>query len=194
MRPLRLPPSDFNNYRLPCTKLEAGPWFRVHATTFDPVYFSKNVDHRFSHAQAPCGCLYLGKDTATCLWERFGDRLFDEGRRMPRVLWENSVLSEITLPALVVCDLARVATRSELLVDLSALMHTDLSVPQAWSRAIQVHPAGVAGIRYLSRFTNRPCLVVFDKVQTLLRGKRLSSLPDSPAAARFLDQHNVCLH
>lgn len=194
MRPLRLPSSNFSACALPSTHLESATWYRLHPAAYSPLFFSKNINHRFSHPKAPLGCLYVGQEVTTCLWERFGDRLFDERRTLPRSLWEAMVISEIAVPALDVCDFTRVATRSELSVDLSALMHTDLSVPQVWGKAIQEHPSSLLGIRYLSRFTERPCLVLFDRPGLVLESKKLCSLSHCLAAARFLDHNQVALH
>jgi hypothetical protein len=194
MRALRLPPPDFNSRALPSIRLAAGQWCRVHPGSYNAIYFSKNIGHRFSHPQAPYGFLYLAKDVATCLWERFGDRLFDDQRKLPRSLWESMVISHVDIPPLKVCDLARISTRSELNVDLSSILHIDLSVPQLWGKAIQEHPDDVRGSRYLSRFTDRPCLVLFEKPGVVLNEKCLGPLTDLTAAAKFLDQHKVALY
>ena len=104
-----------------------------------------------------------------CAVERLADRIilrdpiFDQDHRVLKTLWMGTNVSVIKLPPLSVCDLGKTEVRNALNVDMAALMSYDLSVPQRWGLAIQQHPANFRGIKYHSRFNNRPCLALFDR-------------------------------
>ncbi|MGV3773274.1 MAG: RES family NAD+ phosphorylase [Verrucomicrobiales bacterium] len=165
IRPVRLPPADFAGQQLPQARQAARPWFRVHQTKHTAIYFSLTPIHRFSHPSCPHKMLYVAIDPATCLWERFGDQIFDNAHALPRTLWEDASISIIDVPALHLCDVSAMSGRNALAVDLTALMNNDLSVPQAWGLAIQNHPAETTAIKYKSRFSAAACLALFDRAE-----------------------------
>lgn len=162
-RPLRYPSADFANHPLPRTRQAARKWCRVHPAIYKGSHFSLLPTHRFSHPGCPHKLLYMAMEPAACLWECFGDRVFDNGHALPKTVWDDSVISLIELPELYLCDLGAARTRSALAVDLTALMHDDLSVPQAWGLAIQRHPSQVQGIKFRSRFSGTACLALFER-------------------------------
>src|SRR2546426_8626787 len=96
-RPLRLPPADLAQQALPRTRLPPRAWYRVHPASHHAISFSLNPAHRFSHANCPYKFLYLGTDLRTCLWERFGDTIFDEDHRVLKALWTGTNVSVIEL-------------------------------------------------------------------------------------------------
>src|SRR5215204_827474 len=151
-RPIRRPPADLAKLVLPRTRQIAREWFRVHQSVHHAIFFSVNPTHRFSHPSCPHKLLYVAMDPHTCLWERFGDTMFDGGHALPRMQWDTTSISTIDVPPLHLCDLASVITRSELCVDLTALMNDDISIPQEWGLAVQQHPAQVPAIKFKSRF------------------------------------------
>jgi hypothetical protein len=134
-------------------------------------------------------------DPKTCLWERFGDHMYDNGRMLPKAIWDDAVVSGIEVPLLHVCDLSQVPTRSALTVDLAALMNADITVPQEWGLQIQQHPAQVPAIKFRSRFTNVACLVIFDRGSTKasLRERRLAALNNFDPALDWLTENEVTL-
>jgi hypothetical protein len=195
-RPIRLPARDFSGRALPVATLRRLESLRVHSTAFPAVAFRKIEAHRFSHPDAPGGLLYLACDLETCLWECFGDSILDPGAIIARAAWENRRLSRVRSgTSLRLCDLTELATRRALGVDQSALKHTDLAVPQAWGLAIQTHPDQVDGIRYLSRFTSRPCLAIFERPGRVsdLAESALGLLPDLDEAEEFLAENFIAL-
>ena len=104
--------------------------------------------------------MYVAVDPETCLWECFGDHVFNNGRSLPKTQWDDASISEITVPSLQLCDLSKTSTRSAIMVDLTALMNADLSVPQEWGLAIQNHPAQVPAIKFKRQGWDRlTCLV-----------------------------------
>lgn len=180
---------------LPHSRLAARAWYRVHPASQKAIAFSVNPAHRFSHPDCPYGFLYLGTDLETCLWERFGDTVFEHDHRVLKTLWMSIGLSVIKVPPIRVCDIGRTGVRNALNVDMAALMSYDLSVPQAWGLAIQQHPANFGGIKFSSRFTNRPCLALFDRndLQSLLAEKAIGSLADSDEALYWLEKFEIQL-
>lgn len=193
LRPLRLPSADLGHTALPRTRIPARSWFRVHRSKRDPIHFTIDAAHRFSHLDCTAPLLYMGADIETCLWERFGDTMFDGEHHLPASLWLASSVSEIHLPEIHVCDLTSTATRNRLHVDLSALTSFDLSIPQAWGLAIQQHPARFDGIRYRSRFCNRPCLALFNHAGRELTSTLLGALEANADAAKWLESYEVIL-
>jgi RES domain len=193
-RPIRLPAADFDLKPLPVSAVGARDTFRVHSVRFPAVSFRLNPDHRFSHPKAPGGLLYLGEDIETCLWECFGDEILnhsaiakvDWGKRLSKIAW--------AIP-LKVCDLTLLSVRRTLGLDLSAMKHTELDVPQAWGLAIQNHPAKVDGLRYLSRFTGSPCIALFEcpGLAARLRETRVSLLAELDTADDFLNANSIAL-
>jgi len=192
-RPLRLPPAELAQQTLPRVRLPARTWYRVHPTAHDAISFSLNPAHRFSHRDCPYKFLYLGTDLQTCLWERFGDTVFDQDHRLLKALWMGTSVSVIKLPPLSVCDLGKTGVRNALNVDMTALMSYDLSVPQAWGLAIQQHPANFRGIKFNSRFTNRPCLALFDRnnLKIAVDEKGIGQLASFDEALGWLEKFEV---
>lgn len=194
-RPLRLPTPDFGNLALPVTSCPARALWRIHAQGTSALRFHIHPGHRFSHADCPAGLLYLAESPATCLWERFGDDVLSPDARVSLAVWTTQVVSRVDVPPLRLCDLTDELTRSRAKVDLGALNHPDLSVPQAWGLAIQRHPAGFDGLRYRSRFDHQPCIALFgwDRLRTRVAETRVTDLVDSPDAEEFLTRHQVAL-
>ena len=194
-RLIRLPPADVATQQLPRTRQIARAWFRVHARASNAIFFNLKPTHRYSHPNCPCAILYVAMDAETCLWEVFGDAVFDQGRVVPKTLWDDVVVSAIDVPPLHLCDLSRTSTRSALSVDLTALMNEDLTIPQKWGLAIQMHPLQVPAIKFKSRFTGRACLAIFDRggIRNRLRETTLGPLNQFHPALNWLTAHDVTL-
>lgn len=195
-RPIRLPAADFSLRPLPVTSVEGLDTVRVHLANYPAAQFRLNPFHRFSHPDAPGGLLYLGEDVETCFWECFGDGILDPGSTLARVDLENRRLSRIISQGrFKICDLTDLSTRRTLGLDLSALKHTELDVPQAWGLAIQSHSEKADGLRYFSRFTGRPCLALFERPGTAAKLTEipLALLPDLDETEHFLAANAIAL-
>ncbi len=133
---------------------------------------------------------------ATCLFERFGDEIYDQKRAIAKSLWQAHSVSTVRIPEIHVCDLTNAKTLSALMVDLSALMHPELKTPQAWGQAIQRHPANFQGIKFKSRFNHKVCLALFqrDGIEKQIRETALGALAINDAAADWLHNHKVSLY
>ena len=195
-RNLRLPPAGFNGVKIPRTRQPARNWFRVHLSQSPAIYFWLNTSHRFSHKECPYPFLYLAVDIDTCLFERFGDKAYEQQKVIAQSLWQAHSVSAIRVPAAYVCDLTRATTLSALMVDLSALMHNDVATPQQWGLAIQRHPANYQAIKFKSRFNGKACLALFqrDGMETRLQETPLGTLSNDDEAVDWLDKHKVSLY
>jgi len=195
-RNLRLPPAGFNGVKIPRTRQPARNWFRVHLSQSPAIRFSLSTSHRFSHKECPYPFLYLAVDIDTCLFERFGDKAYDQQKAIAQSLWQAHSVSAIRVPAAYVCDLTRATTLSALMVDLSALMHNDVATPQQWGLAIQRHPANYQAIKFKSRFNGKACLALFqrDGMETRLQETPLGALSNNDEAVDWLDKHKVSLY
>lgn len=195
-RTLRLPPANFSGLKIPRSRQRARHWFRVHLSGFAATHFSLSMNHRFSHKDCPYSFLYLGVDTETCLFERFGDTAYDGNKAVPQALWAVHIVSMVQVPEIHVCELTKTKTLSAIMADLSALMHNDISAPQEWGLAIQKHPANFQAIKFRSRFNGKACLALFqrDGLEKRLKEKVLNALTNDNEAVDWLDKHKVCLY
>jgi hypothetical protein len=196
VRPLRLPPADFDRIKVPRTRQPARNWYRVHQSRYPAVFFSLNNQHRFSHDACSYPFLYLAADIETCLFERFGDKTYNEQKTIAQSLWEAHSVSTVQVPEIRLCDLTNAKTLSAMMVDLSALMHTDVSTPQTWGRAIQAHPANFQAIKFKSRFNGKACLALFGRagMEEQLKGTLLGTLSKNETAVNWLAKHRVSLY
>ena len=194
-RPVRFPPPNFAAQQLPRTRQIARAWFRIHPKAHNAIYFSLNPSHRYSHPNCPHKILYVAIDQETCLLERFGDYIYDNGHQLPQALWDDTAISAINVPPFHLCDLSRTATRSSLGVDPAALMNANLDVPQQWGLGIQNHPLQVPAIKFRSRFTDKACLAIFDRagIAAQLSEKALGPVTKCGAALDWLTKHQVTL-
>lgn len=189
------PGTNFPQRTIPVTRQPQRAWFRVHRAGVPAALFGRLPHHRFSHPNCPFTLLYVGASIQTCLWEYFGDDVFQGQRVISAAKWNGCCLSQISVPELKVCAVSLERTRDAMSVDKASLMAADLSIPQAWGLAVQQHPAAFEGIKYPSRFLDQPCLAVFDRggLGTKLRVKGLGALSNLDAAVAWLDERKAAL-
>ena len=194
-RALLRPGADFDERAIPVTRQPQRIWFRVHKAGSPAILFTKLPHHRFSHPHCPFPLLYAGATIQTCLWEYFGDDLFQGKRTIAAGKWQGCCLSRIVVPELKACAISLERTRDAMNVDKASLLAADLTIPQAWGLAVQQHPAGFEAIKYSSRFLDQPCLTLFDRggLQAKLRSKSLGPLSSLDAAVDWLDERKAAL-
>jgi hypothetical protein len=192
--PLR-PGADFDQRAIPATRQPQRAWFRVHPSGAPAVVFGKAPHHRFSHPDGPFSLLYVAASIQTCLWEYFGDDVFQGRRVISAAKWDGCSLSRILVPELRVCAVSLERTREAMSVDKASLLAADLSIPQAWGLAVQEHPAGFQAIKYSSRFVDQPCLALFDRtgLRSRLETRALGALSGLDAAVEWLDERKAAL-
>jgi len=190
-----LPRSDFSSLSIPMSRQPKRHWFRVHRLERPAIDFGIRPHHRFSYPESPFPLLYVGGSLSTCLWEYFGDDVFRGRQVISRVKWDGCSLSRIEVAQLRVCSMGDGRTREAMRVDVSAVYDADLQVPQSWSLAIQRHPSGFEAIRYLSRFSDEPCLAVFDRsgIQDRLKETPMGSLNELDEAVQWLTERGAAL-
>ncbi len=194
-RALLLPGADFDQRPIPVTRQPLRTWFRVNRAGSPPILFGKFPHHRFSHPDCPYPLLYVGATIQTCLWEVFGDDIFQGKRTISEGKWRGSCVSQITVPEVGVCAVTLERTRDAMSVDRASLLAANLAAPQAWGLAVQRHPAGFQAIKYASRFVDQPCLALFDRgtLQSRLKAKVLGGLNDLDAAVDWLQERKAAL-
>lgn len=190
-----LPGSDFSSLSIPISRQPKRHWFRVHRSERPAIDFGIRPHHRFSHPESPFPLLYVGGSLSTCLWEYFGDDVFRGRQVISKVKWDGCRLSRIEVAQLRVCSMSDGRTREAMRVDVSAVYDADLQIPQSWSLAIQRHPSGFEAIRYLSRFSDEPCLAVFDRsgIQDRLKETPMGSLNELDEAVQWLTERGAAL-
>jgi hypothetical protein len=190
-----LPRSDFNSLSIPMSRQPKRHWFRVHRSELPAIDFGIRPYHRFSHPESLFPLLYVGASLSTCLWEYFGDDIFRRRQVISKVKWDGCSLSRIEVPQLRVCSMGDGRTREVMRVDVSAVYDADLQMPQSWSLAIQRHPSGFEAIQYLSRFSDEPCLAVFDRsgIHDRLKEIPMGSLNELDEAVQWLTERGAAL-
>jgi hypothetical protein len=195
-RPLHLPPVDFASRDIPVMRSRPTRWLRLHSRTYPPIFYSPLAGNRF--AVPNLGTLYLGRDARTCFLEKYGDEIYGARNSgvtptLPAADWRARRLTSIAVPALKICDLTASATLAACGVDLGSLNCHELRYPQAWARAIMEHPAAFDAILYASRFTQTPCVAIYNRrsLKTkILNAHPLSSHPDG---MKFLAEFQIAL-
>jgi len=167
----------------------------LHRADAPPILFGKSPHHRFSHRDCPYPLLYLGATIQTCLWEVFGDDIFQGKRTIPEGKWRGSCLSQITVPELGLCAVTLERTRDAMGVDRASILAANLAIPQAWGLAVQLHSTAFRGIKYTSRFIDQSCLALFGRgaLPTQLKVMRLGLLNDFDPAADWLHDRQAAL-
>lgn len=195
VRPLLRPDRDFARLPIPATRQPGRTWFRVHRADQPALEFALRSFHRFSHARCPHRLLYVGPSVQTCLWEVFGDDVFEGRRAIPASKWRARCVSQITVPELRVCAVSLEKTREAMGVDKGSLLAADLAIPQEWGLAVQQHPAGFQAIKYTSRFVDQPCLGLFDRdgLPGRLQASLLGDLDDLDEAVDWLHERKAAL-
>jgi len=194
-RTLLRPGRDFGQRQIPVTRQPPRLWFRVHRSSVPALDFGIHPFHRFSHSHCPCPLLYVGPNLRTCLWEVFGDDVFEGRRTIAARKWSGRRVTQISVPELKVCAVSLEPTRDAMGVDKGSLLAVDLNVPQEWGLAVQQHPAGFQAIKYTSRFVDQPCLALFDRcgLHSKLTFKLLGDLADLDDAVDWLHERKAAL-
>ena len=121
VRPQLRPGPDFDQRLIPVTRQPQRIWFRVHKSGSRAVWFGTLPHHRFSHPNSPFSLLYLGATIQTCLWEYFGDDVFQGKRAISAGKWQGCCVSQIVVPELKVCAVGQERTRDAMSVDKASL-------------------------------------------------------------------------
>ncbi len=193
-RPIRIPPRNFLTRKLPSRRLRRTVFHRLHRASTAPILYGLSPHHRFSHAHLPYQILYAGKDFETCALEIFGDTMIDGNMDIALENWKTKQFSRLHITAKV-CDLTCKETRMACGIDLPAIQHPDLSIPQQWAMAIASHPAQFDGILYPSRFNANTCIALFSR-RTSQSIESIPAFPlshDSKETTEFINKYSIRL-
>jgi hypothetical protein len=182
------PPANLPSRVLPLVQIP-GPWYRLHACHYGPIYFGRSGRNRFDAPGGSAGIygvLYAGADAHGAFVETYSSA---------------TGLNVISLSILRDACLAQVATVRPLdLVDLTGagLVHIGADgqlcagdrdpLWQRWAQALWAHPAAPDGLLYPARHDlSRRSVALFDRVEPLLNHHALGRLTDSHNAALLAD-------
>lgn len=193
---LNPPPRDLHKQALPVVTVRADTFFRVSRYGSGEPFFGRARANRFDANHRGrgkrFGTLYCGFGVETALAESV---LHDE---MPvRGLFQLSASdfqsrflvrfqhgNDLVLADLTGASLKRMGG------DGAISTITPYTLPRQWARAVHDHPAGVDGIRYVSRHLNTEfAAVIFDRAVAKIGAASYVSLPYAPgivAAVRTL--------
>jgi len=195
-RPLHLPPVDFASRDIPVVRSRPTRWSRLHLRTHPPISYSPLAENRF--AAPHLGTLYLGRDARTCLLEKYGDEIYGARNSgltptLPAADWRARRLTALAVPALKICDLTASATLAACGVDLGSLNCHELRYPQAWAKALMEHPAAFDAILYASRFTQVPCVAIYNRRSLKVKILNTHPLSSHPEGMKFLAEFQIAL-
>jgi hypothetical protein len=177
------PPDDFNSRGVLIREL-AGPLFRIHQASCDPVYFGRASRNRFDAPSGEYGVLYCGEDEWGAFIETFG---------------QATGISTVSVNSLTSNPLARISLSRPLrVVDFAGsggltrvgadarLCTGEHPLSQRWSLAVWDHPARVDGIAYGCRHDPpRRAVAVFDRAVDAVTAESVGPLI-SPAHQKLL--------
>lgn len=164
-----LPPDDFDGRALTRAAITAGTSFhRFYSASYDPIFFDRSDRGRFNSPDQSYGVLYVAKETAGAFAETFlrtpGHTLLDSELVASKAYVRLGASRPLILALIAGPALARIGATAE-------VPHGGLPyfVPQAWSRAFFLHPAGVDGIAYHARHDDTElCYALFDRARAAI--------------------------
>lgn len=195
-RPVHLPPAGFGSRDIPRTRKRLAKWRRLHPSAFSPISFSPSTANRF--AVPGMGTLYFARSVRSCLLEKYGDEIYGASNqgKTPNLSasdWRDRMVAVVEVPGITVCDLTSPTTLAACGVDIGTLANPDLRFPQAWAKAIMEHANAFDGILYSSRFTQGPCLALFDRRPLKIKPFDSISLSSHPDGMRLLSEFQIAL-
>jgi hypothetical protein len=197
-----LPPADFGKRRVPVKELDlaAAPLLRVHRSANEPVFFNRRSASasvfRFDAPADQYGVLYAAPTLSACLFDTVIRNTF-EGGTLPLQVDEADLIcrsvSRIERGEPLRLRLADF-TRSLAPLGGNALIMScdDYAGPNQWSLAVHVHPQQLDGIYFRSRYSQEPCVAVFDRVGIRAAGHPIALL-SHPELGHFLHRFQIGL-
>jgi RES domain len=186
---------DFSSLTPPPIKDLSGPWFRVHQTSYAPVYFGRSATNRCDSPDGSYGVLYLGESWRAAFME---SALHDPTAKV--VVEADLATRSMALMSSTV-DLRVVDVADGITLRALGISATNTQGPYSESQAISkaIYSAGwnVRGIRYRSKLDNGLiCLALFDFPATHLPLHDLGNLVSGfnrNLVAAMLRAYNIAL-
>ena len=194
------PPSDIQTRSLPVIEIDlaARPLYRIHRSAFSPIFYNRQSlstsRYRFDAPGDEYGVIYGGFTFAACIFETVVRNRF-ETQPEPLIIG-NDELEQRSLTRLVVDGgrQLRLADFTQSLAVFGAstliLSIDDYTGPNLWSKAIHDADQQLDGIYFQSRFSNEPCVAIFDRCSIVAMGSP-TPLLDAPDLDVFLDKFNI---
>lgn len=182
------PRADFARLALRIREVDAKRLVRVSRHGSGEPFFGRAAANRFDDPARRFGTCYAGFDPVTAVAETvLHDEVAVRGRfAVARGDFEARLLVRFADGAtLRLADLSGVALKT-LGADGSISTILPYDLPQQWAAAVHAHPAGVDGIRYVSRHLNtRKAVVIFDRAAARLGPASCEALGAWPGLARL---------
>lgn len=199
-----LPPENLGELQIPVYELNlaAEELLRIHRTTYGPVFYTRKSitsdRYRFDAADDEYGVLYASTNFETCMAETVIRGMFQgdfakleiqeadlNSRSISRLGCNRTgplMLADLTQPLFALGGDTRITTTID----------NNYATPNKWGSALFAHPQNLDGIYFLSRFTNKPAVAIFDRVKLIPRGNPIL-LRTSPELPLFLDRFRIRL-
>lgn len=188
------PPRDLDERELPLVS-SRGPWFRVHRSERDPIFFGRSGLGRFDSPNGSYGVLYAARDFSGAFIETFGwitgANVVAYSELEGRKLAELRSSETLDLVDLTGKGLARIGADGRLAAG-------DHAIGQRWSHALFSHHESPDGILYRARHDPDSLAVALHE-RALSKGisaEPLGALADEGNAgllARALDRYGFGL-
>lgn len=167
---------------------------------YSPIFFNRRSTSatvfRFDAPNDEFGVLYAAPTFSACMFETVIRNVF-AGGTLPLLIGESelscrsiSSLGAGRPGALRLADFTQ--SLAPLGGDNMVMATSDYMVPNAWSFAVHSHPEKFDGIYFRSRYSNEPCVALFDRVDVIARGAPIPILTCSELDA-FLDKYRIGL-
>lgn len=197
-----MPPPDFTSRPIPLVTLNAAATklYRIHRDGHDAVYFNRpalsGTRFRFDAPDNQFGVLYAALTFSACMFETIIRGRF-ENRALPLLIDEIELsgrsVSEIGLGVAMGLRLADFTSSLATVGGNTAIMAIDdYAIPGRWSLAVFDHEENVDGIYYQSRYSNEPCVALFDRVLAVQKGPAIPVLL-CPELDGFLDTYHIAI-
>ncbi|MDV2997402.1 MAG: hypothetical protein N4J56_007107 [Chroococcidiopsis sp. SAG 2025] len=187
------PPVDLQSRDLPVIEIEA-PWFRIHQTTYSPLYYGRSGRNRFDAPAREYGVLYVALDPHGCFIETFGSKtgiqIVSLSELSLRSISQLSCTCRLKLVDLTGAGLARIRADARLGAG-------DHRIAQRWARALWSHSIEVDGIYYRARHDpSQFCAAIFDRAEpviTITNTQGCASSGFAGTLAKILDTYQFGL-
>lgn len=139
--------------------------WEAHLTAATVFHASKTG--RLTPENCGVGCLYLAAQAATSFYEIYGDDIaLAKESGTATILSRQELVDRVyaTTPAglaFKVYDLTTEGSAKKIGMDLATLYTGEIERPRRFAQRLHDHPGGFDGIRYISRHTQGPCIVLW---------------------------------
>lgn len=192
-----LPPADLDRRALPLLALPRNAIlcrFHTHGPArHDPLHFATDRSGRLNAPDASYGTLYVAARPDGAFVESFlrspGATTIDRGFLALKAFARLRSTAALQIADLTGPGLAQIGATNEIMAG-----PLPYDVPQAWSKALYLHPAGLDGVAYRARHDpGEICYALFDRCRTRIAVKAHETDLDQPWFWDLMDRYTVGL-